>query len=74
MTFKDRQRNELAYAGELACFVSIECLGSWKVMRIQNDTMDEYESHQKWITDPRRYSFPMPHTGGIFISLELQMH
>jgi len=38
---------EVEYAGELAYFVSIECLRSWKVMRIQNDTMDEFESHQK---------------------------
>ena len=38
---------EVEYASELAYFVSIECLRSWKVMRIQNDTMDEMESYQK---------------------------
>ena len=38
---------EVAVAGEIAYFVSIEALRTWKVLRIQNDEMDEVESFQK---------------------------
>jgi hypothetical protein len=38
---------EVAYGGDIAYFVTIEALRSWKVIRIQNDAMDETESYQK---------------------------
>jgi len=38
---------EVSYAGELAYFISIECMRSWKVIRIQNEAIDEMESFQK---------------------------
>jgi hypothetical protein len=38
---------EVAIADELAYFISIESLRSWKVIRIQNDSMEETESYQK---------------------------
>jgi len=38
---------EVSYAGELAYFISIECMRSWKVIRIQNEAIDEMESYQK---------------------------
>jgi len=38
---------EVAVAGEIAYFVSIEALHTWKVLKIQNDEMDEVESFQK---------------------------
>ena len=38
---------EVSYAGEMAYLVSIESLRDWKVLRIQNDAMEEIKSFQK---------------------------
>jgi hypothetical protein len=38
---------EVSLAGELAYFISLEALRSWKIIRIQNDEIDEMESYQK---------------------------
>ena len=38
---------EVEIGGELAYFVSIEALRSWKVIRFQNDEMEETDSYQK---------------------------
>jgi hypothetical protein len=38
---------EVSFAGELAYFISLEALRSWKVIRIQHDEIDEMESYLK---------------------------
>lgn len=45
--YEIRGVTEVAYAGELAYFVSIECLSSWTVLRIQNDSMEEMDTYHK---------------------------
>ena len=45
--FEIKGVTEVAVSGELAYFVSIESLRTWKVIRLQNDSMDETESYLK---------------------------
>jgi hypothetical protein len=45
--FEIKGVSEVSFAGELAYFISLEALRSWKVIRIQNDDMQEMESFQK---------------------------
>jgi hypothetical protein len=45
--FEIKGVTEVSVAGELAYFISLEALRSWKIIRIQNDDMEEMESYKK---------------------------